>query len=67
MQLDSGRTVEFSMRKHPLLDYGYMVTSHSNQDFTADRVLVNVDTRQARENLLVSNRMTSAIPSERHR
>lgn len=55
------------MRKHPLLDYGYMVTSHSNQDFTADRVLVNVDTRQARENLLVSNRMTSAIPSERHR
>jgi ATP-dependent exoDNAse (exonuclease V) alpha subunit len=47
IQLDSGRTVEFSMRKHPHLDYGYAVTSHSSRGVTADRVLVNVDTRQA--------------------
>lgn len=54
MQLDSGRTVEFSMRKHPHIDYGYAVTSHSSQGVTADRVLVNVDTRQAHEKLLNS-------------
>lgn len=54
IQLDSGRTVEFSMRKHPHLDYGYAVTSHSSQGVTADRVLVNVDTRHAHEKLLSS-------------
>lgn len=54
IQLDSGRTVEFSTRKHPHLDYGYAVTSHSSQGVTADRVLVNVDTRQAHEKLLNS-------------
>jgi ATP-dependent exoDNAse (exonuclease V) alpha subunit len=54
IQLDSGRTVEFSLRKHPHVDYGYSVTSHSSQGVTADRVLVNVDTRQAHEKLLNS-------------
>ncbi len=54
IQLDSSRTVEFSMRKHPHLDYGYAVTSHSSQGLTADRVLVNVDTRQAHKKLLNS-------------
>jgi conjugative relaxase-like TrwC/TraI family protein len=54
IQLDSGRTVEFSMRNHPHLDYGYAVTSHSSQGITADRVLVNIDTRQAHEKLLNS-------------
>jgi conjugative relaxase-like TrwC/TraI family protein len=54
IQLDSGRTVEFSMRKHPHIDYGYAVTSHSSQGVTADRVLVNVDTRQSHEKLLNS-------------
>jgi ATP-dependent exoDNAse (exonuclease V) alpha subunit len=54
IQLDSDRTVEFSMRKHPHIDYGYAVTSHSSQGVTADRVLVNVDTRQAHEKLLNS-------------
>lgn len=54
IELDYGRKVEFSMRKHPHLDYGYAVTSHSSQGVTADRVLVNVDTRQAHEKLLNS-------------
>lgn len=54
IQLDSGRTVEFLMRKHPHIDYGYAVTSHSSQGVMADRVLVNVDTRQAHEKLLNS-------------
>lgn len=42
------------MRKHPHLDYGYADTSHSSQGVTADRVLINVDTRQAHEKLLNS-------------
>ncbi|HEV2499329.1 MAG TPA: MobF family relaxase [Terriglobia bacterium] len=54
IQLDSGRTVEFSMRKHPHIDYGYALTSHSSQGVTADRVLINVDTWQAHEKLLNS-------------
>lgn len=54
IELDYGRKVEFSMRKHPHLDYGYAVTSHGSQGVTADRVLVNVDTRQAHEKLLNS-------------
>lgn len=54
IELDSGRTVETSMRRHLHLDYGYAVTSHSSQGVTADRVLVNIDTRQAHEKLLNS-------------
>jgi conjugative relaxase-like TrwC/TraI family protein len=54
IQLDSGRRVEFSTQKHAHIDYGYAVTSYSSQGVTADRVLVNVDTRQAHEKLLNS-------------
>ncbi len=52
IKLDSGRTVALSLHKHPHLDYGYAVTSHSSQGLTADRVLVNVDTTNAHEKLL---------------
>jgi hypothetical protein len=52
IDLESGRTVELSMKKHPHLDYGYAVTSHSSQGVTADRVLINVDTRHAHGKLL---------------
>ena len=52
IRLDSGREVEFAIRDHPHLDYGYAVTSHSSQGLTADRVLVHVDTEAAHENLV---------------
>ena len=52
IELDSGRMVTLSLRKHPHLDYGYAVTSHSSQGLTADRVLINVDTMNAHEELL---------------
>lgn len=52
IRLDSGRTLTLSLRKHPHLDYGYAVTSHSSQGLTADRVLINVDTTNAHEKLL---------------
>ncbi|HEV2616560.1 MAG TPA: ATP-binding domain-containing protein, partial [Candidatus Acidoferrales bacterium] len=50
--LDAGREIEFAIREHPHLDYGYAVTSHSSQGLTADRVLVHVDTEAAHENLI---------------
>jgi ATP-dependent exoDNAse (exonuclease V) alpha subunit len=52
VRLDSGRQVQFNVREHAHLDYGYAVTSHSSQDVTADRVLVQVDTSQANQKLL---------------
>jgi ATP-dependent exoDNAse (exonuclease V) alpha subunit len=45
---------QFNVRKHPHLDYGYAVTSHSSQEQTADRVLVHVGTEKSE--LLVNNR-----------
>jgi conjugative relaxase-like TrwC/TraI family protein len=47
VRLDSGQEVQFNIREHPHVDYGYAATSHSSQGATADRVLVHVDTEQA--------------------
>ncbi len=55
VRTDSGRSVEFNIRQHPHLDYGYAVTSHSSQGQTADRVLVHVDTDHGQH--LVNSRM----------
>jgi len=41
--------VQFNVREHRYVDYGYAVTSHRSQGATADRVLVHVDTEQACE------------------
>jgi conjugative relaxase-like TrwC/TraI family protein len=54
VRLDSGQQVQFNIREHPHVDYGYAVTSHSSQGVTADRVLVHVDTQQAHEELVNS-------------
>jgi conjugative relaxase-like TrwC/TraI family protein len=54
IRLDSGQQVQFNIREHPHIDHGYAVTSHSSQGATADRVLVHVDTEQAREELINS-------------
>jgi hypothetical protein len=54
VRLDSGQRVQFNVREHPHVDYGYAVTSHSSQGSTADRVLVHVDTDQAHEQLINS-------------
>lgn len=56
IHLDSDRTVDFSAKNHPHLDYGYAVTSHSSQGQTADRVLIQVDSEQAHPKL-VNSRM----------
>jgi len=65
LRLDSGRSVSFNIKENPHLDYGYAVTSHSSQGQTADRVLVNVDTQQAGENLV--NRRLAYVAVSRGR
>ena len=55
IRTDSGRNVQFNIREHPHLDYGYAVTSHSSQGQTADRALIHVDTAQGER--LVNARM----------
>ena len=53
IRTDSRHLVHVS--KHPHLDYGYAMTSHSSQGQTADRVLIHVDTEQGSQ--LVNSRM----------
>jgi conjugative relaxase-like TrwC/TraI family protein len=53
-RMDGGRTVELDTHKHPHLDHGYAMTSHSSQGQTADRVLIHVDTELGAKDLLNS-------------
>ena len=45
VRMDSGKRVSFDAQEMRHFDHGYAVTSHSSQGLTADRVLVNVDTK----------------------
>jgi conjugative relaxase-like TrwC/TraI family protein len=56
LKMEDGRSVEIDPAKHPHLDHGYAVTSHSSQGQTAERVLVHVDTELGAKDLL-NNRM----------
>ena len=56
LKMDGGRAVELDPCKHPHLDYGYAMTSHSSQGQTAERVLIHVDTELGAKDLL-NNRM----------
>ena len=66
IKLDSGREVKLSAEEHPHLDYGYAVTSHSSQGATADRVLINVDSEQAGEQLVNSRLAYVAVSRARY-
>ena len=54
-----------TVERHPHLDYGYAVTSHSSQGQTADRVLVHVDTERGGEPLV--NRRLAYVAVSRGR
>src|ERR1700683_3529235 len=54
LKMDGGRTVELDPTRHPHLDHGYAMTSHSSQGQTADRVLIHVDTELGAKDLLNS-------------
>lgn len=45
MDGEAGKMVSFDAREMRHFDHGYAVTSHSSQGITADRVLVNMDTK----------------------
>lgn len=44
-RLDNNRRIEFNVSENRHFDHGYAVTSHSAQGLTAERVLINADTR----------------------
>lgn len=54
LKIEGGRMVELDPHKHPHLDHGYAMTSHSSQGQTADRVLIHVDTELGAKDLINS-------------
>ena len=56
LRMDDGRSVHLDPARHPHIDHGYAVTSHSSQGQTAERVLAHVDTELGAKDLL-NNRM----------
>jgi len=54
VKMDNGKSVSFDANQMRHFDHGYAVTSHSSQGLTADRVLVNIDTKTHPE--LINNR-----------
>ena len=54
LKMDGGRAVELDPHRHPHLDHGYAMTSHSSQGQTANRVLIHVDTELVAKDLLNS-------------
>jgi conjugative relaxase-like TrwC/TraI family protein len=66
LKMDGGRVVELDPRKHPHLDHGYAMTSHSSQGQTADRVLIHVDTELGAKDLLNSRMAYVSISRGRY-
>jgi ATP-dependent exoDNAse (exonuclease V) alpha subunit len=66
LRLEDARTIEFSATVHPHFDHGYAVTSHSAQGLTADRVLINADTK-AHPDLLSSRFAYVSVSRARRR
>src|SRR5258708_19580249 len=64
--MDGGRAVELDPRKHPHLDHGYAMTSHSSQGQTADRVLIHVDTELGAKDLLNSRMAYVSVSRRRY-
>jgi conjugative relaxase-like TrwC/TraI family protein len=66
LKIDGGRMVELDPHKHPHLDHGYAMTSHSSQGQTADRVLIHVDTELGAKDLLNSRMAYVAVSRGRY-
>ncbi|HEV2500725.1 MAG TPA: MobF family relaxase [Terriglobia bacterium] len=56
VRLESGGRVEFNLRDHPHLDYGYAMTSYSSQGQTADRVIVHAPVNEREHPDLINQR-----------
>jgi conjugative relaxase-like TrwC/TraI family protein len=66
LRMDDSRTVGLDPTKHPHLDHGYAMTSHSGQGQTADRVLIHVDTELGAKDLLNSRMAYVAVSRGRY-
>jgi conjugative relaxase-like TrwC/TraI family protein len=66
LKIDGGRMVELDPHKHPHLDHGYAMTSHSSQGQTADRILIHVDTELGAKDLLNSRMAYVAVSRGRY-
>jgi conjugative relaxase-like TrwC/TraI family protein len=54
LKMNDGREIALNVSHHPHIEYGFATTSYSSQGQTCDRVIVNVDSDQARGKLLNS-------------
>src|SRR5215467_11381723 len=66
LNMDSCRSLQIDPNKHPHLDYGYAMTSHSSQGQTANRVLIHVDTELLAKDLLNSRMAYVSISRGAH-
>jgi ATP-dependent exoDNAse (exonuclease V) alpha subunit len=66
LKMDGGRAVELDPRRHPHLDHGYAMTSHSSQGQTADRILIHIDTELGAKDLLNSRMAYVAVSRGRY-
>jgi len=66
VQLDSGKSINFTTDQHANLDYGYAVTSHSSQGLTTNRVLINIDTERTNSHLINDRLAYVAVSRARH-
>jgi len=56
LRLESGKTIDFNLREHPHIDYGYAMTSYTSQGQTVDRVIVHVPAKGMNSSDLVNQR-----------
>lgn len=66
LNMDSGRSLHIDPIRHPHLDYGYAMTSHSSQGQTASRVLIHVDTELLAKDLLNSRMAYVSVSRAAH-
>ncbi len=66
LRVDSGETVQLDLKRHPHVDYGYAVTSHSSQGQTTDRVLIQIDSEHVHRDLINSRMAYVSISRARN-
>lgn len=65
LRMDSGRTIDLNLHRHPHLDHAYAVTSHSSQSETVDNVLIHVDSEHSHKGLINSRMAYVAVSRAR--
>ncbi len=66
LTMDDRREVGFNISQHPHLEFGYATTSYSSQGQNCHRVIINIDSLQARGKLLNSRFAYVAVSRASH-